>query len=493
MRLSREKSAVVTSEESEFEIGKANVLYESDSLQPIPNRKDKMLANKIQISKKEMEEILKKAGISDVVQIDFYKIEIGFTNTLYNINNKYILKICSDEKNEKRFDIENYFVNNFVNKIPVPNIQVYDKSKSIINRNYILYEKIDGENLSTKWHLLDDKEKREVVRQICSILQKINETNYEEFANKFSIDLNLKWKDFIQNKIKDSLQKIKENKILAQDFIFQIEKYINKNIDILNEEKKGLIYWDLHFDNFLIKDNEVVGILDFERTEIASLDYVLNMVRRMSDLPGYDMAKQFEHFAEKKDYENLFVWFEEFYPELFKFENLQKRLDVYILNNFLRLLVTFPDEIIPKESIAKIVDFNLQNTKTKKVGIIVCGEMVSRALFCVKELESLGIEVGVMNLHTIKPIDQKGVAEFVNKYKNILTCEEHQIMGGMGSAVLECLATLPLHKKEVWENLNFNMLGVENRFGQSGTKEELFAEYGLDEKSIIEKVKSFFE
>jgi transketolase len=126
-------------------------------------------------------------------------------------------------------------------------------------------------------------------------------------------------------------------------------------------------------------------------------------------------------------------------------------------------------------------------TQNKKVGIIACGEMVSRALFCVKELESLGIEVGVMNLHTIKPIDQKGIAEFVNKYKNILTCEEHQVAGGMGSAVLECLA-----QTNILKGVDLKMLGVADRFGQSGTKEELFTEYELDEKAIIKKVKEFF-
>ncbi len=123
----------------------------------------------------------------------------------------------------------------------------------------------------------------------------------------------------------------------------------------------------------------------------------------------------------------------------------------------------------------------------KKIGIIACGEMVSRALFCVKELEQNGIEVGLLNLHTIKPLDKEGVKNFIEKYKNILTIEEHQIAGGMGSAVLEFLA-----QENLLKDLNFKMMGVEDRFGQSGTKEELFEEYRLNEKCILEKVKSFF-
>jgi transketolase len=137
------------------------------------------------------------------------------------------------------------------------------------------------------------------------------------------------------------------------------------------------------------------------------------------------------------------------------------------------------------------------NFPQKKVGIIACGEMVSRSLFCVKELEENGVEVGILNLHTIKPIDEKAILEFVKKYKNILTCEEHQIAGGMGSAVLECLVKLNQENlqnggENIFANLNFEMIGVDNRFGQSGAKEELFTEYGLDEKNIIKKVTSFF-
>ncbi len=120
----------------------------------------------------------------------------------------------------------------------------------------------------------------------------------------------------------------------------------------------------------------------------------------------------------------------------------------------------------------------------KKIGFIANGEMVARSLFTVPDLESLGIEVGVLNLHTVKPLDEKGVTEFVSKYKNILTLEEHQIAGGTGSAVLEFLA-----QKNLLKDLNIQMIGVEDRFGQSGTREELFEEYGLNEKHILKKAK----
>jgi transketolase len=109
--------------------------------------------------------------------------------------------------------------------------------------------------------------------------------------------------------------------------------------------------------------------------------------------------------------------------------------------------------------------------------------MVIKSLICVKELENLGVEVGVLNVHTVKPLDREGVLSFTEKYKNILVIEETQVAGGMGSAVLEYLA-----EEDLLKNLKFKIVGIEDRFGQSGTKEELYMEYGLDEKSILRKV-----
>jgi transketolase len=128
------------------------------------------------------------------------------------------------------------------------------------------------------------------------------------------------------------------------------------------------------------------------------------------------------------------------------------------------------------------------NKEGKKVGIIACGEMVSRALLCVQDLESLGYRVGVMNMHTVKPIDAEAIIKFAKKYKNILTVEEHQVYGGLGSAVAEVLAD------RAGEDFifRFAQVGIEDQFGQSGKKEELFEYYKINERAIIEKIKVKF-
>ncbi|MCR4279237.1 MAG: transketolase family protein [Candidatus Zambryskibacteria bacterium] len=115
-----------------------------------------------------------------------------------------------------------------------------------------------------------------------------------------------------------------------------------------------------------------------------------------------------------------------------------------------------------------------------KVGIIATGALLYKALQAAKELHEKGIETEVMNLATIKPLDEKAVIALANRTGKIVTVEEHQIRGGMGSAVAECLAQ---HKP-----VPMRFVGVDDKFGQSGTPEELIEHYGMGTKSIIKAV-----
>jgi len=119
-------------------------------------------------------------------------------------------------------------------------------------------------------------------------------------------------------------------------------------------------------------------------------------------------------------------------------------------------------------------------SKDPAVGIIATGGLVYKALLAAKVLEKKGIEVEVMNLSTIKPLDEEAVVELAKRVGKIVTVEEHQIAGGMGSAVAECLA------KNYPVPMEF--VGVNNQFGQSGTPEELLKHYGMDENGIIKSV-----
>lgn len=117
---------------------------------------------------------------------------------------------------------------------------------------------------------------------------------------------------------------------------------------------------------------------------------------------------------------------------------------------------------------------------TMDVGIVATGALVFEAIKAAKELDKEGVKVEVINLSTIKPLDEKGIVNLAKKTGAIVTVEEHQISGGMGSAVAELLA-----KKYP---IPIEFIGVHDQFGQSGKPNELIEYFKMDAKSIKQAV-----
>ncbi|MGD9569519.1 MAG: transketolase family protein [Sedimentibacter sp.] len=116
--------------------------------------------------------------------------------------------------------------------------------------------------------------------------------------------------------------------------------------------------------------------------------------------------------------------------------------------------------------------------KGNDVAIIATGLMVQEALKAAKILSENGIEARVINIHTIKPIDKEIIINAAKETKAIVTAEEHSIIGGLGSAVLETLCdTCPVIVKRI---------GVLDTFGESGKPAELLEKYHLTAKDIVE-------
>lgn len=120
----------------------------------------------------------------------------------------------------------------------------------------------------------------------------------------------------------------------------------------------------------------------------------------------------------------------------------------------------------------------------KKVGIIASGVILYEAMLAGKKLNENGIGASVMNLATIKPLDTDAVLAFAKEHGTIITVEEHQRAGGMGSAVAEFLSLE--HPTKVIR------LGVDDTFGESGTIGELWKHFGLDADSIASTAEKLF-
>ena len=115
------------------------------------------------------------------------------------------------------------------------------------------------------------------------------------------------------------------------------------------------------------------------------------------------------------------------------------------------------------------------------MGIVATGALVYKALKVAETLKKENISVKVLNIHTIKPLDTEAVVLLAQTTGAIVTIEEHQIIGGLGSAVAECLAAI--HPTPI------EFIGIHNLFGQSGTPAELIEHYGMGESHITLAVK----
>jgi transketolase len=115
------------------------------------------------------------------------------------------------------------------------------------------------------------------------------------------------------------------------------------------------------------------------------------------------------------------------------------------------------------------------------ISIIACGLMVQEALLAAEMLQHEGIQARVINVHTIKPLDVVTIINAAQETGAIVTAEEHQLAGGLGSAIAE---TITQHIP-----VPIEMVGVQDRFGESGNSQELLAKYDLTKEVIIKKVK----
>lgn len=119
----------------------------------------------------------------------------------------------------------------------------------------------------------------------------------------------------------------------------------------------------------------------------------------------------------------------------------------------------------------------------KDVAIIATGLEVNESLIAEEKLSKEGIDAKVINIHTIKPIDEDLIVEAAKECGKVVTVEEHSVIGGLGSAVCDVLSS----KYPV----SVCKIGVQDTFGESGPAVELIKKYGLDSESIYKKVKEF--
>jgi transketolase len=119
-------------------------------------------------------------------------------------------------------------------------------------------------------------------------------------------------------------------------------------------------------------------------------------------------------------------------------------------------------------------------TEGSDVTIVATGHLVWESISAAKDLLSQGINAEVINIHTIKPLDKDIILKSINKTNSLVSCEEHNILGGLG----ESISRLIVQNNKLCP---MELVGVNDSFGESGTPEELMNKYKLNSENIIDK------
>jgi aminoglycoside phosphotransferase len=288
----------------------------------------------------QIQSIFDQHNLGAVTKVDEHLL--GFNNKIIFVNDKYVLKIVTDDKNEDKVRKEGLLLEIFRNILPVAEIIVSDFSKTIIPYSYLLLTRIEGINLYQVWAQLNNNERKTIVREIIESLRIINNTDFSFFVNSGLFRKYDSWADFQNQEFANSIAILKERNILDAQTLCLAVKFWESNIHLLHVSNDVLAFWDVHFDNFLFQNNRLVGMLDLEDVDIMSIDYPLQVVRRMSTTPKEYASEEQEELVVDEDYAEIYGWFGTYYNEAFSFENIETRVDMYYLAYDLKILCDWP-------------------------------------------------------------------------------------------------------------------------------------------------------
>jgi Ser/Thr protein kinase RdoA (MazF antagonist) len=274
----------------------------------------------------------------------FKLITAGFTNTIYSIDN-YIIRICTDSKNEERFENEINFYKGNKDNNGIPKLYVSDTTKSVVPYYYEVIEKVSGKTLYELWYRLSDIERRKIVIQIIDILRPFHSKEVKGYE----------FLEILKTKILYLKDKCNFDDELFNDLVDMCYKYFKENTF-------GLIHGDLHFDNFMF-DGTNLYLLDFERCMVAPIDYDFRIFSKYNSQPYLWASAKTDMLAVESDYQDLMSMFLENYKELSEIPYIKERLEFYSIIESLENYKSTKNEERMQEVREKIKKLKLEENK----------------------------------------------------------------------------------------------------------------------------------
>ena len=301
-----------------------------------------------------MEEIVKKIIVDnrsifgDIKSIN--KINVGFTNTIYNVNDEFIIKICTDNNNEPKFKNEIDFYHANKDNYLIPKLYVDNTKKDIVPYYYEILEKIDGVSLYDVWHKLDDSTREDIIKQLCDAMKMFHS----------NIGMPYDWVKRNSDLFLEQYEQAKAKNLFSEEELKKLDEALLQYPKYLESDEFVFVHNDLHFDNVFYKDGKI-KVIDFERSLYAPKDYELAIFYRMIRKPWKFASEENEQYTKEEDYANIMSLMEKYYPELMHTKNLYKRLAIYDMAYYLKHYVHSPHILELKDDVLSAADIILSN------------------------------------------------------------------------------------------------------------------------------------
>ena len=261
------------------------------------------------------------------------RLNFGFSHEVHRLNDDLLIKLFNTSS-PVNFETELTLLKSDLD-FPKPKLIANYKSTSQQDRSYIIMSFVPGFSLGSKWHEATDEQRERLITGISKTLAAINRIDPQTIG-----DTSGKWDTIVEQRIKKLTDKLLAKNILTDEQAQKVTTTIEANKKYLAGSELLPVYWDIHFDNFLVNEEfELQAVIDLENVQIAALDYPLFVVEKLTDEPHRYLREEDEQYADIKDYAKLKAWYRKYYPEMFAFENIDERVRLYQLIDTLHLLV----------------------------------------------------------------------------------------------------------------------------------------------------------
>ena len=260
------------------------------------------------------------------------KINVGFTNTLYRINDSYIVKVCTNIDNEKEFKNEINFYNSNKGNTLIPKLYYSSTNKKDVPYFYEILEKVSGVSLYNVWHTYSEEQREDIIKQLCDAMKQMHSVKGDKYN----------WPEYMKKEFDPLYKKAKKLGIFSDEEHVLLEKAYADFDKYLESDEFVLVHNDLHFDNIFV-DNGKIKIIDFERAMYAPKDFELDIFYRMIRKPWKFASEEAEEYTDASQYSNIMSYVNKYYPELVNIPNIYERLGIYDIVYFLAQLVRHPE------------------------------------------------------------------------------------------------------------------------------------------------------